>query len=219
MKELYQALCELPCDLDKLQHMLEEKHYPPEDLTQTVLRFVLDECRWEADDFQSSHGREPQDHELHCFYLFDVLKLALTFGLDPNGVRDDQTLMWAMLFLDYRFIAANCLRLLIEHGGDAQQKVDGESIFGFVDFEIVFMLADTDPERYEQLVHMWLVLIGCGCYPDNGTEPVHMLSGHQLSELKEHERFDYSIEYTKSVKEGWILHIFRKDTGEEVAVL
>ena len=218
MEALYQALCELPCDLHKLQHLLEENHYPPEELTQTVLRFVLDECCWEAEDFRSSHGREPQDRELHCSYLFDVLKLTLTFGLDPNGIRDAQTLMWAMLLLDYRFVAADCLRLLIENGGDPRQEIDGESVFETVDFDVVYMLADIDSERYEQLIHMWLVLIGHGCHPDNGTEPVHMLPGHQLSELKEHECFDYSIEYTQSVKEGWIMHIIHKDTGEEIAV-
>lgn len=219
MEALYQACCELPPDLKKVRALLEAKQFTSEQLTRIGLRFVQEKCRWEADAYRCETIHEPQDHEMHSACLHDVLKLLLEFGLDPNLILDDETIMDAVFFVDYQFAAADCLRVLMENGGDPNMKIDGESLFEHVDFDVIFWVGDINPLQYEQLVHMWFVLLGYGGHPDNTMEPVRMSPGHQLTELREHERYDFSIEYTKAVKDGWIMHIFCKDSGEEVATL
>lgn len=37
--------------------------------------------------------------------------------------------------------------------------------------------------------------------------------------FRRHERFDWKIEYTEAASDAWIMHVFEKDTGIEVAGL
>lgn len=99
MEALFQACCERPCDLAKIRLLLETNHYSSQELTQTALRFVDDECYYDSWDFHKEHGREPERGELSVHYLYDVLALFLAFGMDPNDIEDDDNLMSALGYI------------------------------------------------------------------------------------------------------------------------
>ena len=63
---------------------------------------------------------------------------------------------------------------------------------------------------------MWLVGIGYGGKIKNGILPVVMKNGYEPQIFKEHELFDYEIEY---LKRNWILHILKADSREEMAYI
>lgn len=218
MEALYQACCELPCDLNKIEQMLKSKHYTPEELTQTILRLMDQECFIESHDFIDVHGRKPERGELHTHYLYDLLRIFLAFGLNPNEIQDGDNVMSSLGYVGNGYDAANCLRLLLEHGGDPNLVVDYESNYDYLSFRISYDMYEYDQDYIDTLVHLWFVASGYGGRYSSGIEPLEMKNGHSIEELRTHEQFAYFIEPWPDKPSCWTMHIIRKETGEEIAV-
>lgn len=214
-----QACCDRPLDFRKLRQLLETQQYTPEELSRTAMWFVYEYCFGEAHAWYADHDEPPAEGSFSSMYLYGILELLLTFGLDPNLILDNDCLLNKLKLVDYEYTAANCMRLLLEHGGDPNLEVDGETVFEDIDFDVIMMNGELPYEHYDRIVHAWFVLLGYGGHLSDGREAVQMKSGHQVEELRLHEAYSFSVESTNAVKEGWILHIIRKETGEEVAVL
>lgn len=219
MEKLYQACCELPCDLSKVRRLLATTQYTSSDLMRTAVQFVDWECFCESRDFVEDKGRKAQAGELHTHYLYQVLELFLEFGLDPNESTDNSNIMSCLGYVDNDYDGANCLRLLLEHGGDPNLVVEGESIFDYLMFRVNYDLGEYDIDYWDSLVHQWFVLLGFGGrWSSSGKIPVEMKNGHSIEELRMHEQIAYFLEPWPDKPECWTMHIVRKETGEEIAV-
>ena len=217
MKELYQALCKLPCDLTKIRSMLESNRYTPKELTQTILHFVDSECFYNAYDFKKEHGREPERGELPIHHLYGLLELFLEFGLDPNAIEDDENIMSMLGYVYSGYDAANCARLLMEHGGNPSLVVEDFSVCGWLSVRIDFDISEHGPDDLDDMIHLWFVLLGYGGRATNGQELVELKNGHSIEELRAHEQFTYRVDPNADQPEKWIMHIINKETNEEIA--
>lgn len=223
MERLFQMCSQKPLPLDSIRDLLLKKQYTAEQLTQVVIRHFRENCWCETQDFESEYGRLPQRHEVFCTSLYDLLGLFLEFGLDPNISYEHETVLSAVLYIDYHYDAADAARLLLESGADPNAIADQqfeESAFEQIDCDVIFGALEQEDRRvYDSWVHAWLVMVGFGAKTDIGAVPVKMKEGYSVEIFREHERFDFTIEMTKASRDGWIMHIFEKETGREVAEL
>lgn len=217
MDELFRACCELPIKPERLRSLMEEKHYSPKELTQTILHFVDSECFYDSYDFKKDHGREPERGELPIHNLYGLLELFLKFGLDPNEIEDDENITSMLGYVYSGYDAANCARLLMEHGGNPNLVVDDFSVCGWLSVRIDFEISEHGPDDLDDMVHLWFVLLGYGGRATNGQELVEMQNGHSVEELRAHEQFTYRVEQNADCSGKWLMHIIHKETNEEVA--
>lgn len=233
MENLYAACSQLPPDFAKIRSLLENSSYSPEVLSAVMINHISHNCWCETTDFISEHGRYPEVHEIHSSYIYELTKLMLEFGLDPNIITDRSNIVDELELVDYNYTAADTIRMLLEHGGDPNLICDSESLFEWLDSNIILdvsygFVGDSDDEDsnylydwrvYDIKFHIWLVLMAYGGKLMSGAEPVKLKEGLSLSMFRQHENFDYSIEYTKAYDKGWVMHIFNRETKEEVATL
>ena len=157
--------------------------------------------------------------------------MLLRYGLNPNAVYDDNlNIMNALHYIETDYVAADTLRLLLEHGGYANLDIDGESLFDIIDFDITYDSIDQENrKRYDAEVHFWFVLLGYGGSPSNGTSPIEVYMHYdeqlscqglfQIEKLRHHENYTFGLTHVESKGESWALHIFDKKTLWEVARL
>lgn len=218
MESLYQACCEIPCDFEKIQMLLETKQYTPQELTQTILHFIDSECFYDSYAFQKDHGREPVRGELPVHNLYSLLELFLSFGFDPNAIEDDENIMSLLGYIYNGYDAANCARLLMEHGGNPNLIVEDHSICGWLSVRIDFDISEYGPDDLDDMIHLWFVFLGYGGRATNGQELIEMKNGHSVEELRAHEQFTYRVEPNADQPEKWNMHIIHKETNEEIAI-
>ena len=201
---------------------------PKKSINKIALAFT-ENCMHEYGDHRNRedgngilHGIVPG---LHSTYLYDVIKFLLEFGLEPNFTIDDDVycdnLLRGLLFVDNELVAADTMALLMEHGGDPNLIVDGESIFEHIDFEIWFGSIEQELRfRYDAWVHIWMVLVGYGGEIRNKGPMVTVFKDYltgktfDLRELRNHRRFYYGLSIEDDER---ALHIFDKDTLWKVA--
>ena len=172
--ELFQALMLLPPDFEAIEQLIRQEKYTPECMGETFCRF-LEECFCEYSEFIEQYGRNPQDEEIHSTYVYPLCKIMLQYGLNPNntfGEENSETnVMYEVYWLDKPYVAADTLKLLLEHGGDPLLQVDGESIWAMADFDLSFDVyegyahQDWYFHKFQGRFHYWLVLRGF-LYPE-----------------------------------------------------
>lgn len=185
---LYHLFMELPPKLDRIEHLLDSNNFTQEYISESFCAFV-EQCFCEYRDFVDQNGRKPLDEEVHSTYVFPLCELLLRYGLDPNYVfekeNSESNVMYEVYWIDKPYVAADTLKLLLEHGGDPHLEVDGESIWHLSDFDIWFDISDRDVERenyriqFDSRFHFWLVLRG-------------FLSSEE-ARFKEHSLFTYDL--------------------------
>ena len=62
--------------------------YSPEALAKVLLEHMDRNCTYEVSGFRYENNRHPELDEVHCAYLYEMTKLLLEFGFDPNLVID-----------------------------------------------------------------------------------------------------------------------------------
>lgn len=165
-KELFDLLMVIPPDLEAIEAFLRAESLTPSEVTRAAMEYV-DECSWDADEYswECTTPLTPQIYpNLHSTYLYDIVKLLLQFGLEPNGVYDDNNIMWILKYVNNEFIAVDTLALLLEHGGDPQLSFDScMSIFVEYDFDVFFDAVEHENRHaFAIIVYCWMVLIGYG---------------------------------------------------------
>lgn len=235
IKKLIFILTALPPDFTLAKRLLNEWALPSEVLSRVACDIVENQCFCE---YQDALGNDylPQtvekldgkgviiDKKLVSYYLPEILALLLDFGLNPNDVlgekHNQSNLIEALKYVDYKDCAAHCVKLLMEHGGDPNLIVDGESIFESVDFDVVIDIS----ERYNRphVIPYWLVLIGFGGHLNADKKPLTMSKGYGSEIFKNYNLFEWRIEWvnpTLEHRDRWIMHIYEASSGIEVAML
>ena len=92
---------------------------------------------------------------------------------------DDENIMHQLTGVDCPFVSADAMRLLMEHGGNANLMFGGKSMFRKIDFDSVFGNIEQDDRQYDNcLVHVWLFLTGCGGRLPDNVCPLKMKNGY-----------------------------------------
>lgn len=241
--ELLSDLLKLPPKFHTIQEKLAKWKLPSEVLSRVACTLVSDYCfveyewaitHWEElrnEDYllekeELSKKGISMEERLVSFYLPEILRLFLDFGMNPNESvgeeRERENIMKSLEYVDYKDYSARCLKLLLERGGDPNLVFDGLSIIDDVDSDVFIhshnYIMHEDIEDYEilqRIVPYWLVLIGYGTrYNMSGSLPVTMLNGCQPEIFRKYYDYDWRIDRTNS---DWKISIVEKATGNIVA--
>ena len=150
-------------------------------------------------------------------YTYTALEILLENGLNPNACIDEENAMWNTQWIEEPNVGACSLRLLLEHGGDPNLCPPGEveTLFEFIQAKVS---EDVDENDYLRTVQCWWVLLAYGGCRRDGTVPIVMLDGREVGIFRDFERFYFTIERTDPKNtHAWRMHIFNRETGEEVA--
>ena len=168
-EKLFDLFMALPPDYACIERLIKEKNCSRECISEAFCKFA-EKCHGEYGDFMYKHGRKPLDEEIHSTHVFTICELLLQYGLDPNYVFGEKyfeyNAMHEIYWIDKPYVAADTLKLMLEHGGDPHNKVDGESIWQIADFDIYFDVAhgyaqeDYYKQKFDSQIHFWLVLRG-----------------------------------------------------------
>ena len=220
MERLYDACMQIPVRFEKVKEILEKEHYSPESLSAFMVEYISDNCILETRSYIWENIQIPDQHELHCGYLCDLIRLFLEYGLDPNVIHDNRTVLSVAAYADCNHVAADAVKLLLDHGADPNMILDGESAFDEIDFDVIFGSFEQEDRRmYDAWVHTWLVMIGYGGKPSNGTPPLKMADGYTYQLLRDHESYDFYIEKNGTDADGWIFHLIEKESRNEIGTL
>ena len=186
----------------------------------------------ESSGFYSQNWKEPRIIPgLHSSYLYDVMEFLLQCGLDPNYARKgDYSLLQHVCHIVNGYIAADTLRLLLEHGGDPNLTHEGESLFDAIDSDVNYdMDGQLDRQRFDSLTHCWMVIIGFGGGSISGRtllqkfQEWNLFSNHKklfdLENLKDHRNYTVALTHNDDYNYAPVLHIIDKRTLWEVARL
>lgn len=162
----------------------------------------------------------------HSSYVYDVTKLLLDFGLDPNTIfwadeHEYYNIMDSLMFVDNEYVAADTMALLMEHGGDPNLQIGRETLYERVDFEVWFGSVEQEIRwRHDAWVHVWMVLTGYGGKIDGCDDLITRFREYDSQELFNPEMLrnhrDYYYGFSRESKEI-VLHIYDKKTLWEVA--
>lgn len=213
----------LPPDFNLIRDYLKNTELSPGKITSTAIRFINENCQFEADEEKSAD-------ELHSTYLFALLEILLEHGLDPNGIFDSENIMDSLDLVDTGYVAADTMGLLLLHGGDLYLECNGEILFDRIEFNVIFdAINQENRDRYDQLVHLWLVMIGYGAQSmsaegDRRTmvslfNPPRYEDQREpftVEAFKNHRDFSWALTHVPGNGENWSLHIIDKTTGWEV---
>ncbi len=212
----------LPPDLKAIEEYLQSAALSPEAITVNAILFIDDYCQFE-------YGDNDQPEHYHGTYLKSILELFLQHGLQPNGIYDAYNVMQECKWVDTGYAAADCMSLLLENGGDPLLIIDGECLFDEIDFDVIFDAHNQENrDRFDMLVHLWLVMVGHGAITrtKNGERkplwsvydlPSYYDKGPFTVEyLKEHRNYTWALTHIPRNGESWSLHVIDKATGWEV---
>lgn len=195
----------LPPDFEKIENELKSKKYSSQEVTTAACVFCYG-CFDEYTDFIDEHGREPLEHEIHTSYVYDICGLLLKYGLDPNlivgGKYDEDNIMYRVYWITKPYVAADTLRLLIEHGGNPMLILEDRPLCDRVEFDIWYditegyYLEDWYKTKFDCRFHFWLVLLGAVAQ-----------EGHERQYLN-HENYEPVI--TKTDEHHWNIGARRK---------
>ena len=224
-KALITELNSIPPKFNEIKKLLNENDYSSEDVTYVATAFA-ENCEFESYEYFKS-----ENAQVRSKYLYDIVKLLLEYGLNPNTVfENDKNIMESLMFNDYEYVAADTLGLLLEYGGDVNLEFGGKRIFDMVDFAVVFdAVEQSERKKYDALVHFWFVMLGYGAKNADGTNPITLFREYDntmftndvfdISNLKNHRNYTFGLTFAPDTDSKWSLHIFDKKTMWEVARL
>ncbi len=213
-------LMEMPPDFEKIEQELKKQDYTTEEITLAACKFA-EECQFEGEYCREKNTKIRRKMKRHSPYLYKACELLLKYGLDPNlvlGERLSETnIMHELLWIDNGSVAAETLKLLLDNGGDLKLKVDDETLFEFVDFDIIYYVSEcVDKEKYDSRFKMWILMIGYGALAGKGVCPVKLINQYPVENFKDFEKFTYKIVTSNN---DWIMYIYDKEKNDLVAWL
>ncbi len=215
-------LCNKPnANLAEIEQYIIGHKATPEEITYVAIRLAKNNI-FEIHEFDYTEERKPSPENLVTTNWERLFELFIKYGLLPNLIYTTDginyyNVMQEIRHIDNGDVAPIIIRNLMECGGDPNLVIDGESLFHEIDFDIIFDIVELDNKRlFDIEFKIWLVLMGYGGCVENRECPVKLKDGCAIEMFKNFEDFDYAIEW---IPKEWIMHIFRKDNGEEVAIL
>jgi len=213
---LLSMLMQLPPSLDDIEKELQVTEYTAEEVTLAACKFA-DNCFLECRDFEEEFKRKPSKEEVHSSYIYEICKLLLKYGLNPNLIIDDTNIMYELRYVDYEYIAAETLKLMLENNGKVDIDDGDEPLFLSLDFDIVFDVIELkNKELFDKEFKFWILMIGYGATIKDNKCPINVVNGYSIEEFKDFKNFTYEIEF---LEEDWTMHIIDIRTNKEVATL
>lgn len=221
-KLLLSRLRQTPPSFQKLKDALDLGCYTTEDISMAATQY-LDDCFYEhiETDYASRKAQNPiVIPGYHSSYVFDIISFLLDYGLNPNAIYEKSNIMYNLKYVNNGYLGADTLASLLEHGGDMNLILDGDTLFGSVDFDVMFdAFNQEDRCRFDALVHCWFVLLGYGAKLPNGDCPIDTIDNFDVSNLKNHKDYTFGLSKIPGRGEIWSLHVFDRNTLWEVARL
>lgn len=219
-----QLLMAIPPNITGAEQMLSEGQLSAQEITKIGLRYT-DECFCDAGDyFYEADLPRPEGITpgLHSTYIYEVVKLLLRYGLDPNGVYDSDNIMESLKYVDNEYLAADTLDLLLQAGGDLNLETDvGFPFLKTLTFDVFFdVIEQHDRQRFSSMVHFWMVAIGNDAKYFNDRDIIHLFREYNSDavfdprKLRNHR--DYFFGITHGDK-GFTISIYDRKTLWEVA--
>ncbi len=232
-KELYDKLYTLDFDAAGLRTELESGKYDTDAVNLAAIEYV-DDCgmnfdHWSVDWDEYYPGETVPGHE--SSHMTEAIGLLLEFGLDPNRIyreehegrrTDEYNIMEQLQLIFNGYQAADCLYLLLSHGGNPNLKVCGLPLNADPDGDIIYDTEnreDVADGMYEAKLHYWFVLTGFRAELADTEFSLEPEKGFDLSELKKHRNYYAGAIRSDRTKAGWDLCIFDRHTNWEVARL
>lgn len=206
-------------DLSDVENYIVQNGMTSEEITRAAIRLAARNC-YETIEFIYMHDRAPRADELvstNWCGLFDVL---LRHGLNPNLViceapDEYENIMELMYHIDNGNISLQILGRLLDHGGDPNTMLGGETLFGVIHTAIDYDSVGLENRAlFDLQFKFWLMLLGHGGKLAGGYPAVVMKNGFTADCFREYDRFSYRTEVTGTAH---TMHVFQKDSGVEVA--
>ena len=219
-EELFSLCNTTERNLGRIEKYISEHSMSTEDVTYVAAKIVGD-CAFEKSDFEYENHRKPKSSELVSTDLDRLFEIFFAHGLNPNAVFEEgvglcYNVMGGLFFFDNFSVALQILKRCLEFGGNPNLMIVGETLFERVDFDVFFgAIEQGNRKKYAMWVRFWLLLIAFGGRLENGNEPIKMKSGLSIEIFKDYDLFSFELDFSK---DGCKIHIFSKDSGEEVAV-
>lgn len=238
-QQLLDLLLEIPPRYQDAERLIKEAAVTADGVTKVAIRYA-EECAGDVGDYFFEHMEPPVDISkaavppgifpgLHSTYIYDVIKLLLEYGLNPNAVLTTEwghyNIMKEVHFIDNEYLAADVLALLLEHGGDPNLTIDGETLLDDMVFDIWFGSVEQEIRwRYDAWVHRWMVIVGYGGTCSEITDWPKLFKGYDengcygklfdIAQLKNHRNFYFGLSFEDGAR---TLHIYDKRTFWKVA--
>lgn len=228
--QLLQFLLENYKDIESIEVFLKSNSFSADAVSRAGFDFAtncfLEDVEYYYECSETELRSEPKlIPDLCSSNLYQVFELLIKYGLNPNAVCDDTSIMREVAYVINEYVAADTLALLIEHGGNPDLEILNRSVLSEIDFKVIFDAIEQNNRRsFDALVHCWMVLLGYsqiardGSYVDifperhSDTE----LEEFKIEDLKEHRNYYFGISTVPGRGESWSLHIFDKRTNWEV---
>jgi len=224
-QRLYDLLYTREFSHERLRAELSTGQYSSEEVSLAGFRYV-DDCLFDlTEDNYKPPLRMPGEllPGYRSSHMLDALSLLLAYGLDPNAIfftdssGEGDNIMAALRYIDNGYLAADCLALLLEHGGNPNLILNGYTIVRDTNFDLWFdMFNQEDRLRYDALAHYWMVLVGYGAKLEDGGESIDMCPGHDVSELRQHRDFYYGMIHSSNSADHHEICFFSKYTNHEI---
>ena len=230
-EELYRLLFQLPPQFEEASCFIHREKLTSEDVTRVGIQYA-ENCFLDygeslsKDDWENtSRVNCEKKYAVQSAYLYEITEFLLRYGLEPNAVYDSEygsyNIMEGILFIDHEYIAADTMRLLMEHGADPNLPINGEAVFELVDFAVWFDAIEQEIRwRYDQWVHIWFVLLAYGGGTEQIREKIQVFKEYEtgelfdLKKLRDHRNYGFCLSWENG---DLVIHIFDKDTLWQVA--
>lgn len=222
-QQLFDALMTIPPDFEHAEQMLQHGGYSSDEVSRVALEYA-EECFCDAnqdEEYPVDLFKDGILLERHSSYLYQVTELLLRFGLNPNYIHEDNSILLSLRFVDNEYVAADTMVLLLEHGADLNLFVPPETVFEAIDFDVFYDTAGQRiRHRFDSLVHCWLVLLGYGGrykYPNAHVTLFREFDSAEtfdLKKLRDHRNYYVGISRENSKE---VIHIYDRRTFWEVA--
>lgn len=230
-EELYRLLFQLPPQFEEASCFIHGEKLTAEDVTRVGIQYVKN-CFWDYGDSLTDDAWEntfcgncEKKYTIQSAYLYEITEFLLRYGLEPNAVYDSEygryNIMEGILFIDHEYIAADTMRLLMEHGADPNLPIDGETVFERVDFAVWFDAIEQEIRwRYDQWVHIWFVLLAYGGGTEEVRNTIEVFREYgkdelfDLKKLRDHRNYGFCLTWENGDP---TIHVFHKDTLWQVA--
>lgn len=214
LKELF--CCDRP-DIEQIRAEILSKNISPTDLAYAFISY-LDDYIWEYADLlrENSCPAEEEINSLHTAHSPEIFKLLIEHQMDLNACFDTMSLLDSFVFIDIPHIPPILEKMALENGCDGNAIHDTECFLEFLEGEIDFALME-EHYRVEYLFTMYMIALGYGCTFQDGTIPIEVLDGFDLSNFKEYQ--NYGVESFKNESDGRTLYRFYEKASHKIVVI
>jgi hypothetical protein len=225
--EITNALLSIPADFITARYLL-AKYKLPSMILSVIACKIGSECFCEGSDVEGG-DLELTETEMNSYYLYDILQLLIDYRMNPNDVvgknGNEDNIMMAMQYVDYKDMGLKCMALLLENGGDVHTKVDSETIIGDAIFDAFFAIterSDSPANLVPQSIKWMLTLVAHDEKTNTDTEFIIMKNGYTPEFVKTPENYYCEVEW--ELRKGSInskkppyIFVYDKNNGMEVA--